>query len=329
MLMKNYFMMPIVYIIVSSNIKSKKASVLLVLAMNFSLFMVDQNIYHIFGPRSGGGFHEERRSGGVFEAAGLGPNHLAAFVAMFGIMALALALFEKHKLRKKIFWGVAIFSIYPVLFTFSRGAYAGYVLGLLFLGTLRARWILVLLLVSILSWQVILPSSVRERISMTQTESGQLESSSQHRIDLWNYAYDIYQSNIVFGTGTSTFRMYEPSTGGYWKDTHNYFLLLLTEMGTIIYMFLRIFLSGMRLYRKSNDPFYQGLGIGLSSCILTSMMCNMFGNRWAYFVLGSFLWVYWGIVDSAVYRIENPEKGKQNKVELKIYDHPIIKRFIN
>src|SRR5437879_7042228 len=87
------------------------------------------------------------------------------------------------------------------------------------------------MLVGLIGWQVFLPNSVQERITMTYTEEGELESSAQTRVQLWEDAMQLFHQNPILGTGFNTYS-YLGRTEKY-RDTHNYYLKVLVETGIV------------------------------------------------------------------------------------------------
>jgi putative inorganic carbon (HCO3(-)) transporter len=197
-----------------------------------------------------------------------------------------------------------LFSIHPLFFSYSRGAYAAAAIALVFLGLVKNRKLLVLVTVIFVSWQTLLPVTVTERIAMTESPSGNLEASAAHRLELWEEAKDMFQENPFFGVGFGGFGL-SVSSGETLTDTHNFYMKMLSEQGIIgISLFLLIlalaFRSGWQLYREGQTSFYKGLGLGLAGCIVAASVSNLFGDRWSYFVLGGYLFVFWGMVDRAL-----------------------------
>ena len=65
----------------------------------------------------------------------------------------------------------------------------------------------------------------------------------------------------------------------------------------VIFLILLIlmFILGVRLYRRGDDDFSRGLGIGLAACMVTLCVNNMFGDRWTYMEVSSNLWLFAGM----------------------------------
>jgi O-antigen ligase len=156
----------------------------------------------------------------------------------------------------------------------------------------------------LLAWQTLLPATVVERISMTETAGGQLESSAAERVELWDHAINLFRQHPIFGVGFGAFGYTRPA--GSLTDTHNFYLRMLSEQGVIgVGLFLVVlaaaFRSGWRLYDAAHTPFSRGLGLGFMACVVAVMVTNVFGDRWSYFVLGSYFFIFWGLVDRGTF----------------------------
>jgi putative inorganic carbon (HCO3(-)) transporter len=228
-------------------------------------------------------------------------NGLAAFEAMFCTFVLGILTFVRNIAARIGLVLVLVSGIYCLLFSFSRGGYIGFLCGMITVGVLRSRKYLVLALVVIFGWQVLLPTSVQQRISMTTEGSGngQFDSSSEERLTLWRDALDMFERNPVTGTGFNTYEFMH-RVGSY-QDTHNYYLKVLAEtglVGMILFLFLlrMLFTSGWQLYRSTNDLFWSAVATGFTAMVICAIFLNFFGDRWSYQQVDGYLWMLLGIV---------------------------------
>jgi len=87
------------------------------------------------------GFSYSGREGGTMGYAGI--NGLAAFEVQFCLFIWALTLAEKSPIIKIAGWAIAGFCLYCLIFSFSRGAYAAFLIGVLYLALFKQRLLLV------------------------------------------------------------------------------------------------------------------------------------------------------------------------------------------
>ena len=306
---KNFAQMILIYFLVIALAKEeKKQEILFILLAIVILFMVIRN-YRNF--TAGASFHYGKRVGGPFEAVDLGATHYGAFIAHFSVAFLGMAFFEKEWKKRLLYLTTFVFCLYPLFFSYSRGAYAGAAVALAFFG-LRKRILLLILLFLFVTWKVVLPPSVVDRISMTETPQGQLESSAESRLKIWAQAESIISENLIFGAGWESYGLIIPRDERIHNltDTHNYYVKSLCDRGIIglfllLGIFYKAFISGFKLYRIGNNQFQKGLGFGFMGTVLACMVTNMFGDRFTYFVMGSYFWLLWGLVDSVKLTIGN------------------------
>lgn len=142
---------------------------------------------------------------------------------------------------------------------------------------------------------------------MTTNETGDLDHSSETRVNLWEDAFTLLESNPLTGTGYLTYA-YMGRVGDY-KDTHNIYVKVLVETGWVgLIMFLglifRFIWTGLRLFATSLDPVLAGLGMGLAGWVICSATANFFGDRWNYFQVNGYMWVLAGLTAKALQLLE-------------------------
>jgi O-antigen ligase len=290
---KNYMVMFLIFFVAVNVIKEVGQIKILVLLMCLSVLAVDKGFYGTMSDRDLSHFSYEVRDGGPLGYAG--ENGLATFEAEFMLFLLGLAAFQKRKALKLGLWALVAFSSYCLLFSFSREAYAGILVGLVVLGLLKQRWMLVAVAVFLFTWQTVVPTSVKERVEMTYNKDQQvLDDSAQDRVTLWNDAMAMFRQNPIVGEGFDTYK-YQHRVSIY-TDTHNYFLKVMVEMGVAGLLFFLFILGqaarqGLKLWRSAQDPFLQSIGLGFVLMMTCVFVVNFFGDRWLYIEVNGFLWI--------------------------------------
>ncbi|HKV91090.1 MAG TPA: O-antigen ligase family protein [Candidatus Angelobacter sp.] len=290
---KNYMVMFIIFAVVVNVIKNVKQLQILVVLMCLSVLAVDKGYYSTMSGRDISHFSYEARDGGPLGYAGV--NGVATFEAEFMIFLLGVAAYQKRKSLKAGVWVLVVFSCYCLMISFSREAYAGILISLLFLGLLKQRWLLIPLAVFLFSWQSFVPVAVQERVNMTYDKTDQqLDSSAEDRVKIWDDAMYLFQQDPVFGDGFDTYRFQHRVS--IYTDTHNYFLKVLVEMGALGLLFFLFLLAkatrlGLKLWRSAQDPFLKSIGLGFALLMACVFVVNFFGDRWLYIEVNGFLWV--------------------------------------
>ncbi|MCK4463108.1 MAG: O-antigen ligase family protein [Candidatus Omnitrophica bacterium] len=291
---KNYIILPLLFILTLNNIKDKKEMKMLFVIMCLSMFLM--NFYTIRQVGWLTAWWNRFKITGTFYW--LGPNEIAAFYATYTFVLIGLLLLIKDK-RWKIILGILIFqNIYCDLFLFSRGAYLATVVGLFLIGILRSRKLLPIVVVMLIFWNVLLPSDVIQRIEVsTEEKTGEMDGSASKRLEYWQESIEYFKSSPVVGIGFNTVGWL-----GSKRDTHNLYLRTLAEEGIIGLSFLLLimglaFKRSLLLFRKADDKFLKGLGLGFCACVAAVMVGNLFGDRWTYLPLGAYFWVFLGMVE--------------------------------
>ncbi len=290
---KNYCILPLLYFLTLNNIREKKWVWWTVIVMCVTMFIM--NFYLLKQISWFSGIVSRDKIDGTFVY--LGPNEVAAFYNQYTVFLLSLYFAMKNGIPKWLLLILIAMNVYCVIFLFSRAAYLGLVVGLFFLFALKKRILLIPLILLVLFWQVALPQEVRTRIEMTVSEYGELDPSVQNRIDVWRQSMDLFNKAPIFGIGFGVFRF----MGFSLKDTHNIYLKIMAEQGIIglivFLVLIFIFLAqGWRLYRNGDDEASRAFGLGFSLLIIVLVVNNLFGDRWTYMEVSSYLWILAGLV---------------------------------
>lgn len=295
---KNYVEMFLFALVVAASIREKAQVKVVLVLMAISILLVNRANFNALSSRDLTHFSYDVRDAGPLGYAGV--NGLAALEAMAASFLLGMFSFVRQKWVKAAILLMLATCGYCLLFSFSRGGYLGFVAGLVTLGLFRSRWMLVAAAVLVLGWQALLPPAVQERILMTTQDSGegqQLDASSELRIDLWKDAMESFKRNPLTGTGFQTFGYF--SHAGGLRDTHNYYVKVLAEMGiaglmVFLWLLWKLLRTGTALYSSAQDPFWRGFGLSLTAVLISAFIMNFFGDRWTYQQVDGYIWILVG-----------------------------------
>jgi putative inorganic carbon (hco3(-)) transporter len=284
---KNYVEMFFFALIVAGTIKDKSQIRNLLLVMGVSVLVVNRAFYSTMSGRDLSHFSYQVRDAGPLGYAGV--NGLAAFEAIVISFLIGFYSSIKRWLPRLLVLMIIASCVYCVLYAFSRGGYVGVLIGMVTVGLFRSRWLIPLAVVIVLAWQTLLPVSVQERI----------DSSARDRLVLWHDALELFKRNPISGTGFDTYGSMG-RVGGY-RDTHNYYIKVLAEMGVmgiLLYMALLFKMAGtgLTLFRRSADPFWKGIALGFLAMMGSIIVSNFFGDRWTYQQLDGYIWIILGCV---------------------------------
>jgi putative inorganic carbon (HCO3(-)) transporter len=288
---KDYMLIPLVFVAAGLVIEDRKAVRTVVLITAFAVLFIDRSFLLESMTRSWANFDESKRDTGPL---GYGSNQTAAFLAQFAVFFWGFTHFIKRKKLKIFGYTTVAITVFATMYTFSRGGYAAILFAVFVLGLLKDRKLLLLLGVFMLTWAAIVPTAVRQRVTMTQSTNGQLEASAQERVDLWTNAEEAFLRSPLVGNGYATFQYGEHLDN--LSDTHNWFVKVCVETGIlglipVLFMLQQMLATSYRLLKRATDPLYRGLGLGLFVAICACMVANCFGDRWTYLEITGLLWV--------------------------------------
>lgn len=288
---KDYMLIPLIFVAAGLVIEDRKAVRTVILLTAVSLLFIDRSSLFESMSRSWTNFDESKRSGGPL---GYGSNQTAAFLAQFGLFFWGLAQFLKRKKLKLLCYGLVGVTLFTTMYTFSRGAYLAVLFSVFVLGIVKDRKLLLLVGVFLFTWQLVVPTAVRERVLMTKDSNGQLEASAQERVSLWEDAKTAIASDPVFGIGYASYQLTAHVDG--LRDTHNWYVKVLVETGIVgmifvLFLLQQLISAAYRLFKTAEDPLYRGIGLGLFLAVWAAMVANFFGDRWTYLEITGLLWV--------------------------------------
>jgi len=295
---KNYVLMMLIYFSAFNVLRSEKeVRTLLTVMLGVVALLIVQNYRSII---AGETYSQTNRASGPFGVVGLNCNHFGAFLADYAVAAFALLAADKTDKWRRLLYAFIFFGgIYPIFYTYSRGAYLALMTGLVLIGVLRVRMILVLIALFAMNWDSILPESVVARINMTSDSGGQLEESAALRLVVWDLAKQLFGEHPVSGIGFNGFVF--ATTGMRLHNTHNFYLQTAAEQGAIGCLLLgavmlRSLWSGWKLFR-SGGGFPSAVGLAFMSTTVTLLVTNVFGDRFSQMVMGGFFFMFMGGVD--------------------------------
>jgi len=282
-----YFLL---YFLVANNIRTKKEVknflfVFLIVCFIICLygyFQMAQGVTRITAP---------------FEGPKGEPNTLGGYLLFLFAIASGLALYNPSRMGRLWSGALACFMIPPFLCTLSRGSFLGFpfMFLTLILLTREKRLILTIILVSFLILSpIVLPQSVKGRITGTfkgrEYEIGPihtpLATSAGARVESWKYVLRVWQKRPLSGYGI---------TGIGFIDSQ--FVRTIGELGLIgflifIWLLVAIFRSGLRVYRKIEDCFSQGLTLGFIAGFIGLVILSITANA---FIIVRIMEPFWFI----------------------------------
>ena len=247
-------------------------------------------------------YYDGLRISGTF--ADLGANELGAFFVTTALVMTALFFVVNKKIWKMILLGSLLLAFVGIMFSYSRAAYLSYAAGALVIFLLYKNKLKMLpyLLIGIITIAAVVPTSVVERFDTITTNTGKMDESEKSRLVFWGIAADYMKQHPIIGLGYYTFHHKQINPFG--MDTHNYFVKVMVEQGVIgmlilLSLFFGIYRTARRRYREGEETkndWQKGFSIAMAAALAGLMVGNMFGDRFSYYPLISYFWIYTGLL---------------------------------
>lgn len=232
---------------------------------------------------------------------------LGAFMALTSLLLFTLAYESKRATWRITLFLLALLPIYPLFYSYSRGAYTGYIAGLFMLSILKRNKILFFgLLATIVFYASILPEPVVSRIGGTFSK-GEFDTGSTERFDLWSRAIKLYLYHPLIGIGFwNSYSVQYLGTG-----PHNSFLQTLLETGAIGFLaFIAIIYRIMRdgwvyLNKKVNQL---GQTVVVTTLTLLATYCTFSLTAEVFYIsrINGYLWLLVGL-SYVMFRLDKKE----------------------
>jgi putative inorganic carbon (hco3(-)) transporter len=331
---QEYMVMPALLLLTLALEPSKQQMRAIVLIACLGTLALDKSFWSTVSDRDYSSYSEElHMEGGSMGYAGT--NGLAAFAAQSAMFIFALGTFEHRGWQRWSYYGIAVLSSVCLLYSLSRAGYAAFIAGCFVIGVLKQRKLLALLIIFLLTWTTVVPPAVRQRVEMTyDPQTGSMDVSSSTRLSLWHNAFEVFNRNPLFGTGFNTYEymhLNKRTDGavGYYADTHNYFVKVLTETGVVGFVLLLWILGcmlfeGFYLFRKAREAFFASLGLGLIGWVVCAIVANLFGDRWTFLQVNGYMWVFAGLVRRACTLEKNAAARGQEIGVAALYKDPAV-----
>jgi putative inorganic carbon (hco3(-)) transporter len=237
-----------------------------------------------FGFLTGNPLSEEK--GGFTRITGpfLQSNTFGRYLMLMIIFGVAIAPFLEKRYRRPLAVILALSSVF-LLLTYTRTAIVGAVIGLLVVGFVQSKRLLLGMVVFIICALVVVPEFSSRFTGLSESSSfGPDNNSLTWRLGYWTEVLPLARSNPVTGIGLGmTSRQTDEE-----KQPHNDFIRMYVETGLIglgayLAMLISLVTLGRRAVRASpRRSFERGVGAGFLGCALAfiadSVSANVISN---------------------------------------------------
>ena len=202
-----------------------------------------------------------------------------------------------------------------LIMTYSRGSWVTLVVGILVVGVLQSRVLLLLLPAGLLAIPVVAPSVLARIADLSQSQSviGTPGNSLLWRVDHWLLVLRGARGHELLGIGPGA----SDFLGERVLPPHNDFVRMYVETGTLgLLAYLAVLLAavsiGLRAYRTQPPGLGRGLAVGALGCTAAFLVGSVGGNLISQVVVLLYLFTFLAAA-SATGRFARPAPGSPER----------------
>lgn len=241
-------------------------------------------------------------------------NNFGAFLILAIFPVIMLMLYEKG-LKKKVFFGILSLSLLAnIIFSYSRNAMAGLVIGLVVLAV-------------VYSWRLLVPiGGIAALVFLIPQIGGRLKeigsgSENYTRLKLWKTAWYMIKEHPLLGVGNGNFvSLYDsyiakyPELYAYYDykrfPCHNSYLKIQSELGVMgSIFFIGILLSSLikvkNIIISAEDKLYKYFYTGFLASMLAFLFMNLSDNLFFVPKTTTFFWLLLAVGESIMRENKN------------------------
>ena len=216
---------------------------------------------------------------------GGGTSGPGVYLAMIGILCLVFFLNAKTK-SERILWGglTALFTA-GLFFSYARAGWIGFLAGLLFIGLMQHRKLLLILPLLVIFSLMFIPA-ISQRFSDISSDNLDDRSSSTlaMRVELWRAGIEVYKTRPLLGVGygVDRYRIGEYLNQYSWMAHNDYIGVLVGTglVGFIIFLFWHSqwLLELFKVYHGATFEFDKTIALAVLAVFAVSMVVRITDN---------------------------------------------------
>lgn len=242
------------------------------------------------------------------------PNVLGQYFIITIPIIFSIFWWEKSAGRKTVWLGVFAVSFLCLIYTWSRGAWVGVMLGIVVFLLLKDRRFVVLCLLGLLAMPFVLPQSIMDRL-LSIGNTG--DSSTAYRVSVWiasaRMAMDFWMSGVGFGSDAfaAVYSSYALNGAGFALHSHNFYIQLVVDMGIgglITYLLMIAAACREIASVRSKNTLIRNVTLAICGVLLGYMFQGIAESLWFNLRMALIFWIVIGLavsgakIDRAVMR---------------------------
>lgn len=304
-----YFIFTLAYVLVVNNIRSRSDwTALVALAVFAAALVALYGIYqNFFMASTAQGWVDETMFSDIKKRVYStldNPNVLGEYFIL--MMPIAFAIFVKVKggLRKAAYGICCALMFTCLMYTWSRGAWLGVMIGIGFFVLLKDRRWLILCVAGVLLMPSVLPESIITRF----TSIGNMkDSSTAYRVAVWigsvRMLRDYWFSGIGLGSGAflKIYPQYALGGADFALHSHNFYLQWIVDMGFMgIIVYFWIIITGFKQIgsSKEKNSIVKNVLLAMSGAMMGYLFHGMAENLWYNYRMILVFWIFFAVLTS-------------------------------
>lgn len=285
----------IIFLAIKDVIEPKKIKkIIFIILLSATLIGIDGLFQHFFGFD----FIRHRKSveipptgsKDVITATFKHYNDFGAYLVVVLSLAFIYSFKDKKYFIKFLFLTIILF--FCLLFTYSRGAWLGFLLSILFASFFLKRRFFIFLVLLFLVFFIFNPM-LKERFYFTFSNTG-----DSGRFSLWKTAFLMIKDNPFLGKGIGTFmdysHIYNKELG--YQYAHNSYIQIAAETGIFSLLFFILFIfsiiyTNIKIFIKNKDV----LILSISSAIFGYCVHSFFDTQFYGLQTAMLFWIILGL----------------------------------
>ena len=244
------------------------------------------------------------------------PNVLGEYFIMLIPVAFALLLKMKGNVQKFLYTACNILMFLCLMYTWSRGAWLGVAIGVVFFILLKDRRWLVICVAGLFLMPSVLPVSIMDRL---MSIGNMKDSSTAYRVSIWLGSIKMLQDYWLCGVGLgseaflSVYPKYALGGADFALHSHNFYLQWIVDLGIAgIFIYLGIVITGLKKIAsvKEKNTVIKNVLLAMAGGMLGYLFQGVAENLWYNYRMILVFWIYFGIIESGVMLADG---GKQRK----------------
>ena len=239
------------------------------------------------------------------------PNVLGQYFIITIPIIFSLFVYSKKLAEKTAWLGVFAASFLCLLYTWSRGAWVGVVLGIgVFLLIRDRRWI-VLGILALLAAPFVLPESIMNRL-LSIGNTG--DSSTAYRVSVWiasaRMALDYWMSGVGYGSEAfaAVYSTYALNGAGYALHSHNFYIQFIADVGIggLVAYILIVLTAYREIATVKNNQMIKTISFALAGTLAGYLFQGIAESLWYNMRMSLMFWIVMAFIVSGA-RLDKEE----------------------